>query len=357
MLKEKATSMEIKMFYSWQSDRPTKTNQNLIQEAIEMAIKRIDSDDGISVEPVLDRDTQDKPGSPAIAQTILEKIDQCDLFLCDVTLITPRDAQRPAPNPNVLIELGYAAAQVGWERIICVMNVEFGGPSKLPFDLKHRRWPVRYRLSEKANENNINEQKHKLSEEIGNAIRTAMTSGVLVKTVDPKDRRVALKFRHALTHFSSNFGMFLRENGLEEEAKLFGEDHEDLEGTNYPSPTIVESIVQLLLVNNLKSQSNMSIGEQTLIWADAFIHNLTQVAGECERILNQYADRDDALISLVEDIQERAQFLILQIQSPYIAPQLAHLWDHGVPDGHIDWFRFFLLTMLKSYRVIRQFVE
>lgn len=38
----------------------------------------------------MDRGTQDVPGSPAIAQTIFEKIDHCQLFLCDVTITTGR---------------------------------------------------------------------------------------------------------------------------------------------------------------------------------------------------------------------------------------------------------------------------
>jgi hypothetical protein len=53
------------------------------------------------------------------------------------------------PNPNVMIELGYAARSRGWDRIIPIMNTSGGtSPEQLPFDLRHRRWPITYRLDD-----------------------------------------------------------------------------------------------------------------------------------------------------------------------------------------------------------------
>ncbi|MDM4014641.1 hypothetical protein [Roseiconus lacunae] len=46
-----------------------------------------------------------------------------------------------------MLELGYAAAKLGWDRIVLVMNERYGGVSKLPFDLRNRRWPITYALS------------------------------------------------------------------------------------------------------------------------------------------------------------------------------------------------------------------
>ena len=55
---------------------------------------------------------------------------------------------RPSPNPNVLLEHGYALACLGDERLIGVMNSGTGGRAELlPFDLKHRRWPINYELT------------------------------------------------------------------------------------------------------------------------------------------------------------------------------------------------------------------
>ena len=127
------------VFYSWQSDLPNSTNRGLIHQALERAAKEIRSDNSIAVEPVIDRDTAGIPGSPDIAATILEKIDNCEVFACDVSIINPGAETRPTPNPNVLIELGYALKRLGWSRVIMILNTEFGDVNILPFDLRMKR--------------------------------------------------------------------------------------------------------------------------------------------------------------------------------------------------------------------------
>ena len=131
--------MKRTVFYSWQSDLPNATNRGFIQQALEQAASSIAGDDSIDVEPVVDRDTTGVAGSPDIAGTILSKIDAADVFVPDVSLITPKDIVRPCPNPNVLLELGFAIKALEWPRIIMVMNTAFGSASELPFDLRGRR--------------------------------------------------------------------------------------------------------------------------------------------------------------------------------------------------------------------------
>jgi hypothetical protein len=123
------------VFYSWQSDLPNSTNRGFIEKALEGASRSIRHDSTIKVEPVVDRDTVGVPGSPDIVRTIFEKIDRADVIVCDVSIINNGE-RRPTPNPNVLIELGYAIKSLGWQRIIMVMNTAFGEPDKLPFDLR-----------------------------------------------------------------------------------------------------------------------------------------------------------------------------------------------------------------------------
>jgi hypothetical protein len=127
------------IFYSWQSDLPNNTNRSFIERALDMAAKVIRTDDSVSVEPVLDRDTSGVAGSPEIANTIFRKIASCAVFVADVSIINPTARKRRTPNPNVLIELGYALRALGPERVLMVMNSQFGGPEALPFDLKLRR--------------------------------------------------------------------------------------------------------------------------------------------------------------------------------------------------------------------------
>ena len=139
------------VFYSWQSDLPNSTNRGLIQSALEEAAKKIVADDSVAVEPVIDRDTQNVPGSPDIASTIFSKITGADIFVADVTIVTRAKDMRPSPNPNVLIELGYALKTLGPERIILVFNKSFGKIEELPFDLRMRRALV-YEMPESASE-------------------------------------------------------------------------------------------------------------------------------------------------------------------------------------------------------------
>jgi hypothetical protein len=131
--------MKRTIFYSWQSDLTAATNRNLIEDALGRALKAIRRDETEMVEPVLDRDTAGLPGAPAIADSILAKIMMADIFVGDVTIINSDIETRPTPNPNVLIELGYAVAQLGWDRILLVQNSAYGGPETLPFDLRGRR--------------------------------------------------------------------------------------------------------------------------------------------------------------------------------------------------------------------------
>jgi len=139
-----------RVFYSWQSDLPNATNRGLIEKALEDAAQSIREDGSISIEPVIDRDTAGVPGSPDIASTILEKIERADVFVCDVSIVN-KNAVRPTPNPNVLIELGYALKALGPNRIIMVLNSAFGGPELLPFDLRMRR-VIPYEMEEDVSE-------------------------------------------------------------------------------------------------------------------------------------------------------------------------------------------------------------
>jgi hypothetical protein len=132
----------LNIFYSWQSDSPSTTNLNLIRDAIRTAASRIEKDlEGSRLAIKLDEATRGVPGSPNIPDTILEKIRGSQIFICDVTTINPEapDTQRKVPNPNVLIELGYAIAELGWNRIIMLFNKAFGEMADAPFDIDRHR--------------------------------------------------------------------------------------------------------------------------------------------------------------------------------------------------------------------------
>jgi hypothetical protein len=91
----------------------------------------------------VDRDTQGVPGVPPIVDTIFTKIDAARIFVPDLTFVGKRIDGRPTPNPNVLVEYGWALKALGYTRIVPVMNVAFGEPTTatMPFDMRHLRHP------------------------------------------------------------------------------------------------------------------------------------------------------------------------------------------------------------------------
>jgi len=298
--------MKIGVFYSWESDR--RGNRDLIQAAAEEAALRISADETIKVEPALDRDTQNTSGSPAIADTILSKIRLSDLFLCDVTIVSEAGEQRPTPNPNVLIELGYAVAKIGWERIICVMNEAHGGPRKLPFDLRHRRWPIRYRLSDKADADRVKQVRDKLSEEIELQIRIAIENGIIPARLNPKDIRVAAKLESALNSFLTG--------SITSMATSYNFDFTDLRLTNDLSKKIVrkilantEFVMALFEYTKLISPSSVSSEGKSLPWFKVLYDDLRSLEGSCSDLAERYYERDDQLIAVIEDLQTTAKHL------------------------------------------------
>ncbi len=134
------------VFYSWQSDLPSGTNRSFIETCLNKAIKELRGAQP-RLDPCLDRDTSNVPGSPDIAATILDKIDNCHIFVGDISIV--QTGKRPMPNPNVVFELGYAVKRLGWDRIICIANEHFGAVESLPFDVRQRRVKC-YTLSPEA---------------------------------------------------------------------------------------------------------------------------------------------------------------------------------------------------------------
>ncbi len=144
----------MKIFYSWQSDIQNNLNRNFIKDCLELAIKQLNLELEIEDALRLDHDTKGVEGSPDIATTILQKIDDSDIFIADISFVSKSESNRYCPNPNVLIEMGYALKSLGDRRVINIINSSFGTPKEnLPFDIAHKRWPIIYSLNEDSYKN------------------------------------------------------------------------------------------------------------------------------------------------------------------------------------------------------------
>ena len=78
---------------------------------------------------------------------------------------------RPLMNLNVAIEYGYALGKLGSSSVVGVLNLAFGSPKDLPFDIAHKKWPITYRLVEYATKEEIDEQRKVLRGEFIQRIR------------------------------------------------------------------------------------------------------------------------------------------------------------------------------------------
>ncbi|CAA7617417.1 hypothetical protein [Magnetospirillum sp. SS-4] len=164
-----AETQKIHAFFSWQSDSPGKTNQNAIRDALNVAAKKI-SAERADIEVVPDEATREASGSPNIVSKLLEKIQEAEIFIADITTITLPGAERPCPNPNVTYELGYAVAELGWDRIILLFNEALGVfPADLPFDFAQHR-VSRYRFAQSDDPKAVRGRLEKLLNAALNAI-------------------------------------------------------------------------------------------------------------------------------------------------------------------------------------------
>lgn len=177
---------KITIFYSWQSDLSKETNQNGIRLSIKSAIPLIEAmiDD---LDITLDEATSNTPGSPYIPGKIVEKISKSDVFICDLTPIGESfDKKKKIANPNVLIELGYAVAELGWDRVIILLNTNYGQlPNDLPFDVdKHRA--TKFKIINKLDKGSKNELTKVLVEAIKLIIEKSPLKTFQEKTLNPE---------------------------------------------------------------------------------------------------------------------------------------------------------------------------
>lgn len=198
----------------------------------------------------LDHDTKDETGTPDIPYVICEKISSSAIMVADVTLVGSTSAGKKLPNPNVMVELGYGAHCLNWERIILVMNSDFGPPDELPFDLRHRRFPICYRL-DASKDGKVDIQKS-LTQELCGAISDRLTRdhAQAARLVRKLDSRVIKFLRLAslkkAPFFSDDAGRFEHEISRLLDTGIVFTDHNPATGAYAYHWTYVGSLARNL---------------------------------------------------------------------------------------------------------------
>lgn len=191
----------MKIFWSWQSDTHRPSGQYFVRDLLREVVKGLSSveaaeaaerDDeehpeetGSDADELLpedgrihvDHDTFGVSGSPRIADKILEKIREAAVFVADITPIATTKGGKRVPNPNVMLELGYALKVMDVERIILIGNQRFGAAlDHMPFDLKAWRKPIFYKLGEESNAEQRDQVATKLAAELRHALMLALNT-------------------------------------------------------------------------------------------------------------------------------------------------------------------------------------
>jgi hypothetical protein len=127
----------LRIFFSWQNDLDQTVTTRAIRAALREAATHIEDKFDVEIETV--EATSNSPGAPYVPYEIADKIKSSSIFVGDITPVVTQANGKKCPNPNVTFELGIAASQLGWGRIIMLLNTQFSDLKELPFDFDRHR--------------------------------------------------------------------------------------------------------------------------------------------------------------------------------------------------------------------------
>lgn len=283
------------LFYCWQSDLPSKANRFFIKAALEKALKTISSK-----KPEMslkhDEDARGAQGTVDIPTTLLRKIAGCSVFVCDISIVNRHgEAGRLMPNPNVMFELGYAVATVGWERIICIFNSQYGDFRDLPFDFGWRSL-IRYDLGEDAPADARSERLKQTANHLAASIEEILARAPRQKDVSDLDRIVAHELRDVLINIRWPVIIFLMaklEETHAERRQLLGQllycSPPNAPGSELPTPALTKPILAelndvLLLQPCLHREAPKGVA-----WVEWFVATCAESAAMCNKVIDRHS--------------------------------------------------------------------
>ncbi len=129
--------MSQSILYAWQEGRDPRLSRAFLRRAIDWAVKA--SGEELSVEEVA------RNGDDGL-DSFEAGLEDAALVIADVTPIGTVGEGVACPDPNVLLELGFARRALGAERVIAVANSGFGEVDSLPSGLMGDPQPLDYGL-------------------------------------------------------------------------------------------------------------------------------------------------------------------------------------------------------------------
>jgi hypothetical protein len=169
------------VFWSWQSDAPQRETRDVIHDALKSALKDLAAELEEAERLEVDQGAKSVVGLDLIAEVILDKIDTSVAFVADITTVATIGEgleRKCLPNPNVMLELGYARRSRGRGRIIPVFNRAIG-PTRyedLPFDLRHMSGSISFDLPVDAPREKLREERASLQRQFTDRLRAMFAS-------------------------------------------------------------------------------------------------------------------------------------------------------------------------------------
>lgn len=283
--------MAIKIFYSWQSDLPDETNNSFIQNALEKVAELINATVESADRVEIDTATKNAKGTVSISDRILKKIDECNVFVADLSVIgkvnspdrennKKRMARRKVPNPNILFELGYAWKKLGEEKIITIMNTAYGKFEDLPFDLRGKTI-ISYFANKDTDEKGAKEKT--LEKNLENAIRLIIEEEPLKENIKTEEQ---------LDEVES----FLKDLKNKEEQKKFKKFRDDWFNSKEGLNDVWNAVVNIFKAMDAKYMANHSLYESQDIFLNRgdFFHTLQNTEFAC--IIEEHNIRSSATL-------------------------------------------------------------
>ena len=183
--------MNLNVFFSWQieTDLQGFNNKAFLIECINSAIKIVENKGALKgIHLKLVEGLRDVSGNPEVAPIMFSQIDNCDIFIGDMTtaqricnrLEKFRNKKclffRYSPNCNVYGEYNRALGLHPdfWRQVILLQNdtnkIPEEDKSVIPFDTRHRRWPITFNLIDNS-ETSICEAKKSILKVLPEAIQ------------------------------------------------------------------------------------------------------------------------------------------------------------------------------------------
>ena len=338
--------MPHQIFYSWQSDTENRIGRGLIQWALDRAIRTVNADadvDPADRELRADRDTVNVPGMPPLADTIFGKIDRAVAFLSDLTHVATRAKGQLSPNPNVLLEHGWALKSRGWGRMIGVMNTAMGHPDEhpLPFDLTHFKRPILFHCPADATDEERQAARAGLQKDLESALRLILDDEVLMAAAPPAephphDVELLQRYRQQIPEL---LRQFLREHNfgtpyprkaldpLDDMAATWAGAAFDFEDTALQEAAMALRAANTSLMELVYERIHVMDRNPNMVWPKTDYdvrHGTQQVTLDAIRELNA---RAGTLIGAIDAFEKVGRSRIRVAPPAPTAPPVDHRWE------------------------------